>query len=192
MAAKGWAWATYDRTYRMRRARKVLLFPETVSQWSKSDVVLFVECGPDREERAAKKPATYKAKTSSTTIPIPSIQSNPHMPGTSLEYKSGTCWKFQAGKDCGPACSWPDTHVCYTCGGPHPTKACAGVNQASNARKSLQPENSKHEELGEHLYERYDRHEEARDSHLNRDRKDRSRAGGNRYEDRIRTSRSSH
>jgi hypothetical protein len=112
-------WLQYDFTFRTRRAKKALRNPKKVKGWGQTDIELYIACN----SRVLPKPLK-------PSKPGPSEVSHqgPDMP-------KGTCWKFQ-GVGCDGACLWPDTHKCYKCSGPHPTKSCRGegsqVTQSSD------------------------------------------------------------
>ncbi len=74
-----------------------------------------------------QRPGQVFPKESSKPHPS-NPDSRPSQSPDGLQMKTGTCWRFQYGKQCDGTCAWPDTHHCYKCGGSHATKFCEGQN----------------------------------------------------------------
>ncbi len=106
-------WAKYDIIFRQKRAKQIVRRPKKVKNWTVTDIELYLCCDAPRE--SSHKPQPYKR---TQTISLPQSSSE------GLQFKSGTCWKFQSSKRCEGSCLWPNTHNCYSCGGPHSTKTC--------------------------------------------------------------------
>ncbi len=109
-------WAKYDVIYRQKRAKQIVRRPKKFKSWSVTDIELYLSCNSLHE--VCPKLQAYKqahAPPSSTNS------------GEGPQFKSGTCLKFQSAKGCDGSCMWPNTHSCYSCGGPRSTKTCPTV-----------------------------------------------------------------
>ncbi len=113
MKRAGIKWAKYDVIFRQKHTKQIVRRPRKVKNCSVTDIELYLCCDAPRE--ACHKPQPYKR-----TEALSSAQTASDEP----QFKSGTCWKFQTAKRCEGSCLWPNTHNCYSCGGPHSTRIC--------------------------------------------------------------------
>ena len=128
MANEGMNWQRFDTTYRQRRAKRLQRSGKRVRSWARNDLELYLSCSGSlgiNQPREQVRTFARRLATPTTAMPAPPMQQE-----DGLQMKSGTCWRFQHGKGCDGSCLWPGTHLCYACGGNHPTKFCNGQNPA--------------------------------------------------------------
>ena len=95
-------WLWYDEQFRSIRQSDPEKFP----------------CGQIHWELWLRASSNFRRQQPSTNKPQSQIRQRFHQPF----FPKGTCWAFQAGKQCS-GCQFK--HVCYKCGAKHPGSQCS-------------------------------------------------------------------